>query len=433
MSANENPAPDAMLDSIAALIREFLVCDDHQLTVLTLWVLHTWVYQVFPTTPYLHIYSPEPECGKTTCLQLLKILCCKPWSSSGPDPAALMQRLVADEEELLRVASVLKRWRTTRDPACAPDSPESAPKLKPLDVILLEDYHHTFSPGERQPLVAMLCSSTIDSRVLCRLSGRRTAELNFFSPKAFAGNGDLPRSLASRCIPIALQRKRPSDSVRRISDGYAEYAAAPLVRWLDEWCEEAWNRVEEEVSDAPPRIPGLTARQQDCAEPLLRLADIVGGDWPEKAVLALDSLFNNAPAGDSLQLLADIRFVFAVCENPPYLSTRHLLGILGSLESRPWAGWTAKDAKFLARFLRRHDITSRILRLQQEDPADSPDSIRRKVARGYRLCDFQDVWERYLPALPSSRLREIADRAFAPCPLGAPAIDKTDVTDVTRA
>jgi len=99
MSANENPSPDAMLDSISALIREFLVCDDHQLTVLTLWALHTWCYGIFPTTPYLHIHSPEPECGKTTCLQLLKVLSSSPWISSGPDPAALMQRLVAYEEE----------------------------------------------------------------------------------------------------------------------------------------------------------------------------------------------------------------------------------------------------------------------------------------------------------------------------------------------
>jgi hypothetical protein len=430
MSTNENPPPDAMLDSIAALIRDFLVCGDHQLTVLTLWVVHTWVYQTFPTTPYLHIHSPEPECGKITCLQLLKLLSCEPWIGRGPDPAALMQRLVAHEEELLQYAAVIKSW----DPDIpAHASPAPPLKTKPLHVMLLDDYHHTFSSSERQPLVSMLCGSTTDSRVLCRISERRTAELNFFSPKAFAGNGDLPPSLASRCIPIVLQRKRPSDSVRRISDGYGDFAAAPLVRWLDEWSHEAWNRLEEEVDDAPPCIPNLTARQQDCAEPLLRLAAIVGGDWPEKATIALDSLFNNAPAGDPLQLLADIRFVFAVCENPPYLSTRHLLGILGSLENRPWAGWTTKDAKSLARFLRRHHITSRILRLQQEDPSDSPESSRRKVARGYRLCDFQDVWERYLPALPSSRLREIADRSFTPCPIGAPAIDETDVTGVTGA
>jgi len=429
MSANENPSPDAMLDSVAALIREFLVCDDHQLTVLTLWVLNTWIYHFFPTTPYLHIHSPEPECGKTTCLQLLKLLSCRPWISSGPAPAVLMQRLVAHEEELLRVASAIKRWTTTRDPACAPDSPEQAVKLKPLEVILLDDYHHTFSSGERQPLIAMLCGSTTDARVLCRLSGRRTADLRFFSPKAFAGNGDLPRSLASRCIPIVLQRKRPSDPVRRLADGHPSLAAAPLIRWLDEWSDEAWNLLEE-VSDPPPCIPNLTARQQDCAEPLLRLAAIVGGDWPEKAAIALDSLFNNAPAGDSLQLLADIRYVFTVCENPPYLSCRHLIGILASLENRPWTGWTTRQAKFLARLLRRHRITSRSLRLQQEDPSDSPQDIRRKVVRGYRLCDFQDAWERYLPALPSSRLREIADRAFTPCPIGDSA---PDVADVTRA
>jgi len=96
MSVNENTLPDAMLDSVAALIREFPVCDDHQLSVLTLWVLHTWFYQASPTTSYLHIHSPEPECGKTTCLQLLKILSCRRWISSGPDPAALTQRLIAD-------------------------------------------------------------------------------------------------------------------------------------------------------------------------------------------------------------------------------------------------------------------------------------------------------------------------------------------------
>jgi len=61
MNANENTSPDAMLDSVAALICEFLVCDENQLTVLTLWVLHTWCYQVSPSTP-LSSY-PFPRAG----------------------------------------------------------------------------------------------------------------------------------------------------------------------------------------------------------------------------------------------------------------------------------------------------------------------------------------------------------------------------------
>jgi len=389
-----------MLDSIAALIREFLVCDDHQLTVLTLWVVHTWLYDIFPTTPYLHIHSPEPECGKTTCLQLLKILSCQPWISSGPDPAALMQRLVAYEEEVLKTVA--------RNQA-NPDHPEPPPaNPKPLDVILLDDYHHTFSSSERQPLLPMLCGSTVDSRVLCRLSGRRTAELHFFSPKAFAGNGDLPRSLASRCIPIVLQRKRPSDQVLRISDGYADFAAAPLVRWLDEWYHEAWNSVEEQAGEAPPRIPDLTARQHDCAEPLLLLAGIAGGDWPEKAHIALWSLFMQAPAGDALQLLADIRFVFAVLDSPQYLSSKDLFTMLGSMENRPWAGWTTRQAKRLVPLLRPFKISSRSLR--SHGAGD--------VFKGYRICDFKDAWERYLPALSPTVLRNIAESTFRPCGVG---------------
>ena len=66
MSANENTSPDAMLDSIAALIREFLVCDDHQLTVLTLWVLHTWCYTCLRSRQACCGRSPTgtfPPCG----------------------------------------------------------------------------------------------------------------------------------------------------------------------------------------------------------------------------------------------------------------------------------------------------------------------------------------------------------------------------------
>jgi hypothetical protein len=40
-NANLNPAQQ--LDSIASLIREYLVCDEHQLTTLTLWVAYTCV------------------------------------------------------------------------------------------------------------------------------------------------------------------------------------------------------------------------------------------------------------------------------------------------------------------------------------------------------------------------------------------------------
>src|SRR5436853_6867823 len=38
--ATEPPPPGEMLDSMVSLLRQYLVCDDHQLTVLALWCVH---------------------------------------------------------------------------------------------------------------------------------------------------------------------------------------------------------------------------------------------------------------------------------------------------------------------------------------------------------------------------------------------------------
>src|SRR5262245_38414984 len=57
-SPNGNPVE--MLDSLASFLRQYIVCDQHRLNVLALWIVHTWCYQYFPTTAYLNFHSPEP-------------------------------------------------------------------------------------------------------------------------------------------------------------------------------------------------------------------------------------------------------------------------------------------------------------------------------------------------------------------------------------
>jgi hypothetical protein len=55
-----------LLDDIARAYRRFVIVDDHGVVVLALWVAHTYVYDLFRVTPYLHITSTDPGCGKTT-------------------------------------------------------------------------------------------------------------------------------------------------------------------------------------------------------------------------------------------------------------------------------------------------------------------------------------------------------------------------------
>src|SRR5215468_6120765 len=93
------PAPE-MLDVVAALLRQYIFCNDHQINILALWIVHTWCFDAFASTPYLDIRSPEPQCGKTLCLQLLHALSSGAWLTSGPAPVILTKQLIATEQQL---------------------------------------------------------------------------------------------------------------------------------------------------------------------------------------------------------------------------------------------------------------------------------------------------------------------------------------------
>src|ERR1700746_1526227 len=74
----EEPISSNLFDSLAAYISTYLSCDQHQLTVLTLWAAYTRFFKAFRTAVYLNVRSPEPQSGKSTCLMLLNELAGKP-------------------------------------------------------------------------------------------------------------------------------------------------------------------------------------------------------------------------------------------------------------------------------------------------------------------------------------------------------------------
>src|SRR5215471_5623206 len=369
------PAPE-MLDVVAALLRQYIVCNDHQINILALWIVHTWCFDAFSATPYLDIRSPEPQCGKTLCLQLLNALSSGAWLTSGPAPVILMKQLIATEQQLKKETK----------------------KHRANGVLLLDDRDQTFGASNRQPLVALLNTGSVaSSSYLCRLRGGGTQPLNFFYPKAFAGNNRLPRSLAERCIPITLHRKKPSQTTRRFARDQIATAASRILEWLAEWSKQNFSALSQATKAPPAGVPpNLTARQQDAAEPLLHIANRIGGHWPEKAKAALDELFNYSPASEALELLSDVRLVFAIKNNPEYLFTKDIIPVLSLRESRPWAAWNSKSGRHMARLLHRFGIGSRNLYLKPEE-----------TFKGYRLCDFQDAWERYLPPLPANLAQQI--------------------------
>ena len=351
-----------LLDSIARFLRQYLVCDDYQFTLLALWIVHTWCFRQFSTAAYLYIHSTE-QSAKTLCLRLLAALCDSPWLATGAHWRSIMGSLLTSDRRLV------------------PGKPFVS---APPHTILLDDCQHTFGPSQRQPVLAMLNSG---SQASCNyLDGLK--RYCVFGPKAFASSAALPSSLAGRCIPITLRRKKPSDVIVRFTDA-ATASAVNLASSLQSWVSA--NSAAVARQQAPARLPaGLNARQQDCAEPLLHIADRVGGTWPEKARAALNAAFKTADDSSALELLADIRAIFFLKEDPSYLPTHDLLTGLIHIEYRPWAAWSTRSGRRLAGLLHPFGINPRNF------TKGSASSFR-----GYPREEFLDAWERYLPPIPA--------------------------------
>jgi hypothetical protein len=173
------------------------------------------------------------------------------------------------------------------------------------------------------------------------------------------------------------------------------------------------------IRAADPQIPdGLNDRAVDSWIPLLILADLAGGHWPETTRRAALELSGDADAdsGDTrTQLLADIGAVFAQSCATRMAST-DVCDRLAEIEGRPWAeyGRTGKPItpNGLAYLLRDFGIMPRNVRTGKEQ------------TKGYHLSDFEDVFARYLPGEGESK------RPIVPIPAN---IDNSSLPEASQA
>jgi hypothetical protein len=352
-----------VLDDMAAYIRRYLVCDDHQLAILALWSASAYCHNHFFTAPYLHIASAQPCAGKSLCLALLCDLSGADVPFTGVPAAPILERLIRDRSL---------------------DEVESSASLPPC-LVLIDDYHHSFGLSERQPLVCLLASGSES----VGLFARGDEDYSLFGPKAFAGNSPLPRSLATRCIPINLRPLRPSEKFIRYGLDDESETLKTLKDRLRRWLQQASSALAQAAHNYPPSLPPtLSPGQLKYAEPLIHIADVAGGSWPARIRSALTAVFDLAEAAPELQMLFDVHAIFRDQNNPDFLSTSDLLSGLRALDHRPWSAWSSNSGRRLADHLRPFGILS-----CRRHPSSDIDLM------GYLFRDFHDAWERYLPQL----------------------------------
>src|SRR5262249_50107769 len=117
-----------------------------------------------------------------------------------------------------------------------------------------------------------------------------------FCPKAIAGIGTLPGTVADRSIPIRLERAiRGAEGVAKFRERDVEFEVLEIKTKIEAYA----TQIAETVATARPVMPDeLSDRQQEAAESLVAIADLAGGMWPDRIRKALVALCTEAQVAD---------------------------------------------------------------------------------------------------------------------------------------
>jgi hypothetical protein len=348
-----------VLGALVAFIRRYVALRDEQADMTALWVIHTHAIDAADCTPYLHIKSVEKRSGKTRLQEVLSLLASRSWLTGRVTAAVLVRKTSAEQPTLLLDES---------DAAFKGDR-EYAEALRGI-----------LNAGFRRGGVTSLCVG----------QGANLSYQDFlvFGAKAIAGIGQLPDTVADRSIPLELRRRRAGEAVERFRLRKVGHEALPLQSAAAAWAEAYL----EALAEAEPELPEeLDDRAQDIIEPLLAIADEVGGEWPKRARRAAVELLTGEHREEAeslgIRLLRDVRHAFNT-QGEDRLATGKLLERLREPDDAPWRSLRGEplDANKLARLLKPYGIRPEKLR-------EGSDTFR-----GYRRASFEDTWARYVPA-----------------------------------
>lgn len=333
----------AILGEILLIIERHIACSREVARATALWIVFTWCIEAMQIAPIACITAPVKQCGKTNLLRLIGKLCAKPLMTSNLSASALYRSI--------------EKWRPT----------------------LLIDEADTFLKDHEDIRGILNAGHASDGYVL-RSSGDDHEPTPFyvFGAKAIAGIGHLPETLKDRSILLELRRKKKDEVRQRLR--YADQNQLHEVRQkLARWSIDHM----EVLKIARPELPdALSDRAQDNWEPLLAIADCVGGHWSQDArqvAIAISGTEDETPSVRE-QFLADIQKCFSTSKSSR-ISSMKLLQLLCSDIESPWVEWGVQKKPMsphqLAKMLANFGIKSKTMR---EGTG---------TFKGYELSDFK--------------------------------------------
>lgn len=373
-TAEWRPRPGSdVLDEVYDFVRKYVSLSHSAAVAITLWLAHTYAAEVFEYTPYLAILSPEKQSGKTRLLDVLNMLAARAEMMARTTAAALVRTIASEKPTIL---------------------------LDEIDAIFDVRDDSEFAQSLRGILNSGYQINGFTRVCVGQGANIQVVKLATYCPKALAGIGNLPDTIKSRSLHVEMTRARPH-TVARMRISRVRPHAQKLAGDLDAWVQT----IKKLARESDPQMPdSLSDRQMDFCEPLMAIADLASGAWPQQAREALVNLCINESKNDDstgVELLRDIKSIFdpapegelgLTAEKLDRIASKRLSELLGAMEDRPWAAWSkglAISPAQIARVLHRYKVGPKSLRMEGS------------VMKGYERAQFVELWDTYLPQLSS--------------------------------
>jgi hypothetical protein len=345
----------ATLDAARQWLARFVEWpDEHSLNIATVWAAgahcvdreHVLVHAAFPRL----IFTGAMASGKTHAMEMLLGLCPRPDLTSNITAPALAKQVAAEHSTIA---------------------------VDEIDLIVgggagASDLRNLLNSGYKRSGCYRRANARLPVFGALMLAGLTSV---------LRGNDNLS-TLRSRSVIIDMEPAQAGSVERyrsRLHDGGAAAIAAALASWGEINASD--------VGDAWPDIPDdLINRSEEIAEPLLSVAEVAGGVWPERiraAVRALllgahDDVPQLAPAE---RILADVR----ACWVGSQMRSAVLAERLSWMRGGPWQAIFPDPARAgieLAKYLVPHGISPVKIWLADEQ----------RSVQGYRLAQFEALW-----------------------------------------
>ncbi len=347
----------ALLGQIVATLRRFVVLPVEASLATALWCLHTWLFETFTHTPRLVLASPTMRCGKSTLLRVIMCFVRRSQVIDNATPAVLFRLIESHHPTLL--LDECDRWMKDRESAAA--------------------------------ITGVINSGHLRGGTIPRCEGdaHEIRLYSTFAPMALAGIGALADTVRDRGIEIPMRRRAPGERVERLRAELLLQETADLRRQAARWAEDHRDQL---ALAEPPMPPSLNDRAADNWTSLLAIADVAGGEWPQRARTAAVTLSQATDGDDNLGvlLLADLQSLFND-RQVGRLTSSDIVEALIQMEERPWGAvdrGKPASTSWLARQLRPFGVQPRSIRVGATTP------------KGYLKADFADAFQRYLCNTP---------------------------------